>query len=62
MSGEAANAYAKAVVAADFDRAGAAGKVTADLAAKGVAVPETQLRTKMDELMAQAIAQVRAGK
>ncbi len=61
--GDAANAYAKDVVAADSDRAGgAAGKVTADLAAKGVAMPETQLRTKMDELMAQAIAQVKVGK
>jgi hypothetical protein len=62
MSGEAANAYAKAVVAADFDRAGAAGKVTADLAAKGVALTEAELRAKMNELMAQAIAQVKAGK
>ena len=38
------------------------GKVTADLAAKGVATPETQLHAKIDELMAQAIAQVKAGK
>ena len=63
LSGDAANAYAKEVVAADFDSAGgAAGKVTADLAAKGVAVPEAQLLTKMDELMALAITQVKAGK
>jgi len=63
LSGDAANAYAKEIVAADFDSAsGAAGKVTADLAAKGVAVPEARLRSKMDELMAEAIAQVKAGK
>jgi hypothetical protein len=62
MSGNAANAYAKEVVSADFDGAGGAvGKVTTDLTAKGIAVPETQLRIKMDELMAQAIAQVKAG-
>jgi hypothetical protein len=63
LTGEAANAYAKEVVAADFDSAGgAAGKVTTDLAAKGVAVPEAQLRATMDQLMAEAIAQVKAGK
>jgi len=63
LTGEAANAYAKDVVAADADRAGgAADKVTTDLAEKGVAMPEAQLRTKMDQLMAEAIAQVKAGK
>jgi hypothetical protein len=63
MSGDAANAYAKEVVAADFDRvAGAARKITTDLAAKSVALPDAELRAKMDELMAQAIAQVVAGK
>jgi hypothetical protein len=63
LSGDAANAYAREVVAADFDRAnGAAGKVAADLAAGGVAVPEAELHARMDELMAEAIAQVKAGK
>jgi hypothetical protein len=63
ITGDAAKAYAKDVVAADFDRAaGAARKVTTDLAAQGVAMPDAQLRTKMDELMAVAIAQVMAGK
>ena len=48
--------------AADFDRAnGAAGKVAADLAAKGVAVPEAELRAKMNEFMALAVSQVTAG-
>ena len=64
LSGEAAAAYAKAVVAADFEAAGdhdVVHKVTADLAAKGITIQETQLRTKMGELMALAIAQVKAG-
>jgi hypothetical protein len=62
-SGDAATAYAKEVVAADFEEGGGViRKVTGDLAAKGVAVTEPELRVKMDELMAQAIIQVKAGK
>ena len=36
-------------------------KVTRDLAGKGIAITEAQLRAKMDELLAQAVAQVKAG-
>ena len=64
LSGEAANAYAKDVVAADFEEAGdndVLQKVLKDLTAKGNVVTEAELRAKMDELMAQAIAQVKAG-
>ena len=64
MSGEAATAYAKDVVAADFEEAGdedVVRKVMADLGAKGVVVTEAQVRTKMNELMAQAVIQVKAG-
>jgi hypothetical protein len=63
LSGEAAGYYAKTVVATDVDggEAGVIRKVIADLAAKGVAVTEAQIRVKMDELMPQAIAQVNAG-
>ena len=64
LSGEEANAYAKEVVAADFEEAGdndVLHKVLKDLTAKGNAITEAELRTKMDELMAQAIAQVKAG-
>jgi hypothetical protein len=64
MSGDTANAYAKEIVAAEFGEGGNADvvrKVMADLGAKGVALTEQQLRVKMDELMAQAIAQVKAG-
>jgi hypothetical protein len=63
MSGEAAAAYAKEVVAADFEEGGdgVSRKVSADLAAKGVAIAEAQLSAKADELMALAVAQVKAG-
>jgi hypothetical protein len=64
IAGDAATAYAKEVVAADFEEAGdgdVVHKVMADLGAKGVAVTEAQLRLKMDELMVQAIVQVKAG-
>jgi hypothetical protein len=64
LSGEAANDYAKTVVAADFEEAGdgdVVRKVMGDLARQGIAITEQELRMKMDELMAQAIAQVKAG-
>jgi hypothetical protein len=64
MSGEQANAYAREVVAADFEEAGVGDvvrKVMGDLTAKGIALTEPQLRVKMDELMATAIMQVKAG-
>ena len=64
ITGDAATAYAKEVVAADFEEAGdgdVVRKVMGDLTAKGVAMTEPQLRVKMDELMAQAVAQVKAG-
>jgi hypothetical protein len=63
ISGEAATTYAREVVAADFEPGGDGvfRKVSGDLAAKGVAVTEAQIRETMDELMAQAILQVRAG-
>ena len=64
MSGDEANAYARQVVAAEVVGGGEASvvrKVMGDLTAKGVAISEAQVRAKMDELMAQAIAQVKAG-
>jgi hypothetical protein len=64
LSGDAAAAYAKEVVASDFEEAGDADvvrKVLGDLTAKGAAVTESELRVKMDELMAAAIMQVKAG-
>ena len=63
MSGDAASAYAKEIVAADFDGpGGAVRKVAADLTAKGIPLSEAELRARLGELMAEAIAQVQAGK
>jgi hypothetical protein len=64
VTGDAATAYAKEVVAADFEEAAHAGvlrKILGDLTAKGVAITEAQIRVKMDELMATAVEQVKAG-
>ena len=64
MSGDEANAYAREVVAADFEEAGdgdVVRKVMGDLTAKGIAITEPQIRAKMDELMAVAVMQVKAG-
>ena len=64
MTGDAATAYAKEVVAADFEEAGDSDvlrKVAGDFKAKGVAITEAQIRVKMDELMATAAVQVKAG-
>jgi hypothetical protein len=64
MSGDAANAYAREVVAAEFGEGGDADvvrKVMGDLAAKAIAITETQINTQMSELMAQAVTQVKAG-
>jgi hypothetical protein len=63
-SGDAATAYAKEVIAAEFEEAGDADvvrKVTGDLTAGGIQVNEREIRARMDELMAQAVAQVKAG-
>ena len=64
ISGDAATAYAKEVVAADFEEAGDGDvlrKVMGDITAKGLALTEQQLRVKMDELMALAVVQVKSG-
>ncbi|MGJ4903474.1 DUF1476 domain-containing protein [Bradyrhizobium sp. HKCCYLRH2060] len=63
-SGADADAYAKEVVAADFEEAGDADvlrKVLGDLNAKGAAVTEADVRAKMSELLSTAVAQVKAG-
>jgi hypothetical protein len=64
LAGDAAATYAKEVVASDFEESGDADvvrKVLGDLTAKGVALTEPELRVKMDELMATAVMQVKAG-
>lgn len=63
LSGDAADAYARNVVAEDLKEAGeddVFNKVSADLAAKGAAVPEAELRKQMAALMAEAKSQILA--
>lgn len=62
-TGDAAESYAREVVAADFEEAGdddVLRKVKNDLDAGGVDQSEHQIRRTMDELMAQAIEQVKS--
>jgi hypothetical protein len=64
MSAAEADAYAREVIAAEFGEAGdddVVRKVIGDLTAKGINVSETEIRARMDELMALAVAQVKAG-
>lgn len=61
-SGDEAEAYAKTVVAADFEEAGDEDvfrKVRADFDAAGVDQSDHQIRRTMDELLDEAIAQVK---
>ena len=63
-SGADADAYAREVVASDFEEAGDADvvrKVLGDLTAKGVALTESDIRLKMDELIAVAVNQIQNG-
>jgi len=63
LAGADADAYAKEVVMADFEEAGdhdVFKKIRKDLDAKNVAMPDLEIRRVMDELMAQAIAQIKA--
>ena len=64
LTGPAADAYAKEVVVADFEEAGdddVLRKVRKDFDAKGVALSDQEIRKIMDGLMAQAVAQIKAG-
>ncbi len=63
ITGDAAVAYAKEVVASDFEEAGdddVVRKVVADFKAKNVSQSEQQIRQAMNELMATAVAQIEA--
>ena len=65
LSGDAAETYAKGVVKADLEEAGDGDvfrKIRADFDAKSVAQSDHQIRRTMDELMHQAIEQIKAGK
>jgi hypothetical protein len=61
FTGDASDTYAKAVVASDFEKAGdedVFDKVRADFAAKGVAISDHVLRSKMEELIGVAKSQI----
>jgi hypothetical protein len=64
LKGADAEAYAKAIVLSDFEEAGdhdVFGKLRKDFDAQGVALSDHQIRRTMDELMAQAVAVIKAG-
>jgi len=65
IAGDAAADYAKEVVVADFEEPGDGDvmrKLLRDFAAKGVTITEQEVRAKMNEFAAVAIAEVKAGK
>ena len=64
LFGEAAEAYAKEVVIADLEEAGDEDvfrKLRTDFDAKGVAVSDHQIRRSMDEFLAAAAEEMKAG-
>lgn len=64
LSGEEAEAYAKTVVSSDFKEPGDEDvfrKVSADFAAKGLAISETVIRQKMHEFTVAVREQLQAG-
>lgn len=64
LLGAAAESYARAVITADLDAPGGdavASKLRGDFAAKGVIQSDHQIRRTMDELMAKALAEIKAG-
>ena len=65
LSGAEAEAYAKEVVAADFEEAGdhdVFRKIRKDFDAKGVTQSDHQIRRTMDELLAEAVGQIKAAR
>ena len=63
LSGAEAEAYAKEVVMADFEESGEEDvfrKIRADFDAKGVELSDADVRQQMQELLAQAVAEVKA--
>jgi hypothetical protein len=65
LTGAAVDAYAKEVIAADFEEAGDEDvfrKLRKDFDAKGISQSDHQIRRTMEELMATAVGQIKAGK
>jgi hypothetical protein len=64
LNGAEADAYAKEVVVADFEESGEDDvfrKIRKDFDAKSITLPDTEIRRAMNDLLGQAIAQVKAG-
>jgi hypothetical protein len=60
LAGAEAEAYAKDVVLAEIEGTGVFAKLRKDFDAKGVVQSDHQIHRTMDELMAKAVAQVKA--
>jgi hypothetical protein len=64
LAGADAQAYAKEIVVADMEASGGGdvfGRIRKDFDAKGVSLSDHQIRRTMDELMAKAITEIKAG-
>ena len=62
LSGDAIDAYAKEVVVADFEEAGdddVFRKIRADFDTKGVALSDDEIRSQMNQMLAQAVAEIK---
>jgi hypothetical protein len=65
LGGDAAEAYAKEIVAADFEAPGdddVLARIRRDFDAKAVDQSDHQIRRTMEELMAKAVEDVKAGR
>jgi hypothetical protein len=62
LAGPAADEYAKSVVIADIETHDPFGKVRKDFDAKGVSQSDEQIKRVMNELMARAVIEIKAGK
>jgi hypothetical protein len=62
LGGAEADAYAKSIVIADIETHDPFGKVRKDFDAKGVNQSDEQIHRVMNELLARAIGEVKAGK
>jgi hypothetical protein len=65
LAGDAAEAYAKEIVAVDFEEPGdddVFARIRRDFDAKAIAQSDHQIRRTMEELMAKAVEDVKAGR
>jgi hypothetical protein len=65
LSGDAAETYAKSVVMADLEEAGSEDlfrKIRGDLDQSGAQLSDHQIRSKMEEALAEAREQIKAGR